>query len=290
MRRWCLAWLMAMVVCGTAVGQDCNESIFNFESDHGFDSFISPMTNPVFFEDPRMLSEARVIFANHRLPDLLGGDNVQLYAMQIRARLTENLSFIATKDGFIVSQSPVLDDGWADLSAGLKLSLYTDPESQILLSTGFTFELPTGQNRALQGNGDGEFNLFLTGGAELFEGAHLVSAGGFRLPVDSNAENKLFYWSNHFDTQLGDSGIYLFNEWNWFHWMSNGNTAIPVGGLDLINLGSNSVNGQNVVTTALGLKYKPSANVEVGVAYEIPVTATEDIIQNRIGADLIFRY
>ncbi|MEZ6134687.1 MAG: hypothetical protein R3C53_07240 [Pirellulaceae bacterium] len=41
-------------------------------SDRCFDDFISPMTNPVFFEDPRTLSEVRFIFLNHELPAALG--------------------------------------------------------------------------------------------------------------------------------------------------------------------------------------------------------------------------
>ena len=48
-----------------------------------FNDFISPMTNPVFFEDPRNLSEARFIFINHDVPNDLGGGDVQLYALQL---------------------------------------------------------------------------------------------------------------------------------------------------------------------------------------------------------------
>lgn len=154
MRGWgaCLVGCWLLANSSLALAQEAEPLLaFNFESDHDFDDFISPMTNPVFFEDPRMLTEARFIFANHQLPEILGGDSVQLYALQIRARLTENLSFIATKDGFFVSQSAILDDGWADLAAGLKLSLFTDPDRQFLLSTGFTFELPPGKTARCRG-------------------------------------------------------------------------------------------------------------------------------------------
>lgn len=286
------SWVFAIsLLCGSVAQAQLGNLPLQLESDHDFDDFISPMSNPVFFEDPRMLTEARVIFANHHLPDVLGGDNAQLYAVQLRARLTENLSLIATKDGFLVSQSPVLDDGWADVAAGLKLSLFTDPDSQLLLSTGFTFEFPSGQRRSLQGNGDGEFNLFLTGGAELIEDVHWISTGGVRLPTDRNRENQVAYWSNHFDKKLGDSGLYLFSEWNWYHWMRDAN-AFPAtfGGLDLFNFGGTGIANQNVVTTALGVKYKPNGHLEIGLAYEVPVSRNKDIIQDRLGADLIIRY
>ncbi|MEQ1825795.1 MAG: hypothetical protein ABL921_07600 [Pirellula sp.] len=80
-------------------------------SERCYDDFISPMTNPTYFEDPRQLSEVRFIFINHELPVILGNPagRIQLYAAQIRVRLTEKLSLIAVKDGYVVSQSPLLD-------------------------------------------------------------------------------------------------------------------------------------------------------------------------------------
>ena len=42
---------------GAASGGRCA-----FQSDHCFDSFISPVTNPFLFEDPRSLTEVRPIF------------------------------------------------------------------------------------------------------------------------------------------------------------------------------------------------------------------------------------
>lgn len=73
------------------------------------------MTNPVFFEDPRTLTEARLIFLNHKVPGAAAGGNVKLVACQLRAALTYRLSIIATKDGFIMSSNPLIDDGWADI-------------------------------------------------------------------------------------------------------------------------------------------------------------------------------
>ncbi len=88
----------------------CDSGLLGFglikKSEHCFNDFISPMTNPVYFEDPRQLSEVRAIFLDHKLP--LGLGSAQVYALQVRARITERLSVIATKDGFIDSSSPIL--------------------------------------------------------------------------------------------------------------------------------------------------------------------------------------
>lgn len=260
-------------------------------SDPKFTEFISPMTNPVYFEDPRTLTEARVIFLNHHLPSDLGGKDVQLYATQLRAALTEDLSVIATKDGFIVSQSDVLDDGFADIAGGLKYNFYKDADSQTLLSGGATFALPFGSTQALQGRCDGEFHLFATGGMEFLLDWHWVSGSGFRLPANAQAGNQIWYWSNHLDRRIGESGFYLFTEANWFHYMSGADAfPVPVGGQDLFNLGSTGIGGNDVVTGAFGVKYKPRTNMEIGVAYEFPYTRRKDIIQNRLTVDLIVRF
>ncbi len=121
-------------------------------SDHCFDDFISPMLDPVFFEDPRNLTELRPIYINQWVPDVIGSDvpaggSFAVYAAQFRIALTERLSLIATKDGYIVDDTEgaldtLLDDGFADVSAGLKYNLLRDPVAGRLLSLGTTYEIP----------------------------------------------------------------------------------------------------------------------------------------------------
>ncbi len=260
------------------------------ETPCGFDSFISPMTNPTFFEDPRTLSEARLIFLNHKVPGALGGGDIQLYAMHVRAALSDRLSLIATKDGYIVSSNPNVGDGWADVSVGLKYNLMANYCEQRLLSVGATYEMAVGSQRALQGNGDGTFHLFLSGGAELFQNSHWISGSGLVLPTDGDAESDLFYWSNHFDYYLGRCW-YALTEFNWYHWMESGANGIPgVEGGDLFNLGSTGVAGNDIVTGAFGLKYKPNRCTEVGLAWEVPLTDRQDVLENRLTADWIIRF
>ena len=273
----------------------CGESLFGRglikRSDHAFSDFISPMTNPVFFEDPRNVTEARGIFFQHKVPLAAGGGDVQLYAVQLRARLSENVSLIATKDGYVKSTNPLVDDGWADLAAGLKFNLIRDVANQALLSGGFTFELPTGEADPLQGNGDGELNLFLTGAKKIGCRSHWITAGGFRIPMNSTDESLSSYFSTHFDVQVRPK-MYLLTELNWYHWLQAGQDGpIPgVEGLDVINLGSPGVAGNDIVTSAAGLKFKPSKHQEIGVAFEFPLTERRDILDNRLTVDWIVRY
>jgi hypothetical protein len=88
---------------------------------------VSPVTNPIFFEDPHVQSEIRPIFAWHNIGDDLGTDgSAQLYAIQARWAVTDRLAIIATKDGWIDMNPDVglpKTDGWADIAAGVKYAI-----------------------------------------------------------------------------------------------------------------------------------------------------------------------
>ncbi len=260
-------------------------------SDRCFTEFISPITNPVYFENPRTLTEARLLFLHHRIPLTALGGKADVLALQVRAALTDRLSVIATKDGFISSSNPVVEDGWADINAGLKYNLWSNPSLQRLLSVGVTYELPVGSTRTLQGNGDGLFDLFVTGGMRIGNW-HVISASGLLLPVDRSAESSLWFWSNHLSRPIGQTNWHVLAELNWFHWLSSGNNGfpLPVEGLDLFNFGANGVAGNDIVTGAFGFRYKPSDRLELGMAWEAPLTERRDIIDNRLTVDCILRY
>lgn len=259
-------------------------------SDHCFDDFISPITNPTYFEDPRTLTEARFIYLRHKVPVAAAGGDVQLFALQLRAALSQRLSIIATKDGYIFSDNPLIQEGWADIAAGLKYNLIRDPAGQRLLSAGMTYELDSGTTRSLQGNGNGVFNLFLSHARKLNECANYMSTLGVRLPRDTAAETSMMYWSHHVDRRISDR-LFLLAEANWYNWLDSGAGGINgVEGGDLFNLGSTGVTGNDIVTAAIGLKLKPSYNQEIGFAWELPVTKREDVLDNRLTFDWIVRY
>lgn len=283
---------------GTCCGD--GERLFGLfaRSDGCFSEFVSPITNPLFFEDPRTLTEVRTIFAQHWIPEsnpVFQGGQVQYVAVQARVALTERLSIIANKDGYIWLESgndaAIPDaDGWADVAAGLKYNVIRDPENQFLVSLGTTYELDVGTHRVFQGRGDGEFHVFASAGALLAPDIHWLTASGFRLPTDTSARSQMWYWSNHWDYHVGKGWYGLF-ECNWFHWMQSAD-ALPVNfeGLDLFNLGAADVAGNDLVTVGFGAKKRFGRMNEFGVAWEVPVTERRDIIASRLYVDLILRY
>ena len=252
----------------------------------------------LFFEDPRTLTELRVHFVNQWIPGnnpVFQGGNAQFLAAQIRVALTQRLSIIATKDGYIWlnpgNPGMASSEGFADVAAGLKYNLIRNPDSQTIVSLGGTVELDTGAHRVFQGSGNGEFHLFSTAGQEFFGGlAHWNMAGGIRLPSDTTARSTMSYWSNQWDVKLTDR-LYFLTGVNWFHWLKSGNN-LPVNfeGMDLFNLGANNVAGNDVVTSSMGLRYRFGCMNEAGICWELPLTDRRDLLESRLYTDLCIRF
>jgi hypothetical protein len=261
-------------------------------SDHCFDRFISPISNPFFFEDPRSLTEVRGIFIENALPRETSGGDFQLYAGQIRGRVTDRVSIIAPRLGYLnVNQagggSP---NGFLSAPVGFKFNFIRDTERQFLVSGGLTYFIK-GSSSAFSNFGDGDYHLYLSAGKQLFDRAHWISGSGFRLPGDTNWGTQFWYWSNQWDYELVD-GIYGLIGLNWFHWMRSAglNSGSSVTALDIINIPVQGVAGTNVVTAIVGTKWKPSPHCEVGAGFEFPLTERTDILKNRLYIDFIVRY
>jgi hypothetical protein len=160
----------------------------------------------------------------------------------------------------------------------------------VIISVGTTYEIDLGEHQVFQGRGDGEFHFFLTGGQEILDNVHFLSGSGFRIPTDHTARSQMWYWSNHLDYEFRP-GWYAVTELNWFHWMRSGEAlAANFEGGDLFNLGSTDVAGNDIVTAAVGGRWKPSPRVEIGCAWEFPLTEREDLLDDRLYTDLIVRY
>lgn len=266
-----------------------------FESDRAFEGFIGPITNPVFSKDPRSLTEARFLFIQNHIPSdhPLGPGDFQAYAMQVRVALTERLTLIADKDGYgvIHPKGGGTQDGWLNLGVGLKYVFVRDVERQFLVSGGFMFEPQTGEADVFQSHGDGIFSFFLTSGKEFAGCHHLLGTIGYQVPVNSNQNSSNYYASVHLDRQIGR--FYPLVEMNWHHWVAGGDRGLPpiLGeGDGLLNLGTSGVAGNDLVTIAVGGKFKLSRNAELGAAWEFPVSNRRDLLDNRVTVELILRY
>ncbi len=255
---------------------------------------ISPVTNPLFFEDPQIHSEVRPIFLWHNIDKgfITGGGDAQVYAAQLRWAVTERLAIIATKDGYIdfnPTATLTHESGWADLAAGVKYALIDDEKANFILTPGLKFELPTGNQRVFQGNGDGEWDLFLSG-AKGWGNFHAVASAGVRLPNDLDQETA----SAHYSLQLDYHVCRYFSPFvavNVFTVLNDAKQlGLTVEGFDLINFGSSNASGRTQAAVGGGFRSRLLKNLDLGFAYEAGVTKPYGLFDDRFTVDFIWRF
>jgi hypothetical protein len=243
---------------------------------------------------------------NTILGDLPVGGDVEVYALQFEIALNDRLSIVATKDGYVdfnADETLSEETGFANLGAGLKYAFILDEASRTALSGTMTFELPTGNSDVFQGEGDGAVNLILNG-LKLVDDWQFAGSIGAQIPF-SDEQSTMGFLSAHASYEICQYFIPLV-ELNWFHVIDagdgTGNFPSQVGGGvpavvefeggDVFNLGSvNSTENRDLVTAAIGFRARISDAVNVGAAYEIPLTDEEDsVIDERVTIDLIWNF
>src|SRR5262249_46783738 len=108
--------------------------------------------------------------------------------------------------------------------------------------------------------------------------------------------------SAHLDYDVGNlHKIYPLMELNWFSYTKAGTNVYVIGdnvvvpklgfeGADLINFGARGVAGHNFVSLAFGMRYKFCEAIQLGGAFEFPITGRRDLMDYRLTFDAIFRY
>lgn len=265
-----------------------------FQSDHEFDGFTGPLSNPIQFKDPRSLTEARFVFLqNWTRPGtpVIGQSSMQVYALQLRLALTERLQIFADKDG-IVRLSPngtTSTTGLANIAAGAKYVFLRNVETQTLGSLAVQYEAPTGYANIFQNQGSGLLGIWGIFGQEFGDGWHAILQVGQNLRMNK-IDSGYFMTSAHIDKRFGK--FTPFYEANWFYYNQTG-TFLPTlntEGGGLINVGAGKVMGLNYVTNAVGFKYDVTPNAELGVGYEFQLSDRKMLLGNMLHAQLILRY
>jgi len=274
-----------------------------------------PMSNPTLFDLPLPRTNIHAFYMHQQLPSrvalangttlALGGD-INVYAVQLEYALNDRMSIVATKDGYIDfnpdnTTNFSSSSGFANLAAGLKYAFILDPIKQLAVSSTLTIELPTGDGEVFQGNGDGAANLSFAG-LKLANDWQFAGSFGAHIPFDADAESTTGFASAHVGYNFTDR-FYGLAEVNWYGVLSEGSgqrkftnqvggavpAAVNFEGGDLINLGSS--NGGDIVTAALGIRYKLSNNADLGLAYEIPLSdEKKNLMKSRITLDIMLTF
>jgi hypothetical protein len=273
-----------------------------FQSDCAFDNFISPITNPFLAEDPRSLTELRPIFMYQSIPSsqtFFGGGNLMFLGTQARVAFTDRLSVVLHKAGwvFVNPSNPGVsaDSVFSEIWLGPKFTFWRAPDTQTVAAAGLQFQLPVGGGGAFQDTGTFAMVPYVSFGRRIGEmdygSFHLINVAGIHIGTD-NRRSDYFFDSLHLDLDVGNyHTFYPTLELNWFHYTSNGleRPFLTFEGRDLANIGA-SAQGQDLVTIAPGFRYKFTDYLQMGFAVEFPIIGSRDLLQYRIGVDLIWRY
>ncbi|MBY0459155.1 MAG: hypothetical protein K2V38_17605 [Gemmataceae bacterium] len=273
-----------------------------FRSDHGYDNFISPVSNPFLAEDPRSLTELRPVFIYQKVPgdqrDFRGG-NISFFGAQARLALSDRWSLVFHKLGGI-SVNPgggsrfASDTGFAELWVGPKYTFYRGEENGALVAGGLQFQLPVGSKAAFQDTGTLSLAPYVTYGQNFFRESRFGSFNSIittGYSFSTNNQRSDYLWlTGHLDFNvLNLRRFYPLAELNWVLNTSSGR-ALTIGseGRDLINFGGQAKHG--LLTGALGGRFVLTQNAQFGAAFEIPFAGPKDFFRYRFTLDFILRY
>jgi len=252
----------------------------------GYEDFVMPVGMPIYFEDPFITTDLRLLYMHHDIPSdsALGNGQVHVAAAQIRVALSERLAFIVTKGGYswVDSRATPEGDGWNDWGLGLKYALYSDPEEQFLVSTGLRWELSNGSAEAWQGGRSDELSPFVSV-AKGWEKWHFLGALSGRFPTNRDAGNTSLVWNLHLDYELTETFRPLV-ELHGIHYLSSADEfPYRADYLDVGSLGATDVTGRDFFSAGFGFRWQARENVSVGLTYEVPLeSASENLQEHRV--------
>ena len=282
------------LLASLTVGICLTAATTNAQAQNWKDHAISPVSNPLFFEDPLIHSEIRPLFVQHNIDSSFAtkGGNARVYAIQLRYALTERLALIATKDGYIEFNPKAglkHAGGFGDLAAGVKYALIDKPDSQFILTPGVKVNLPTGNQSVFQGTGKGEWDVFAST-EKGFGDFHLIANVGLRLPNDWDANTAQAHYSLQADYYVCQYFIPFANA-NAFTILSNGKgLGLTTEGFDLINFGSSNASGRTMAAVGGGFRSRLLKDLDMGFAYEVGVTTPHGLFGDRFTVDFIWRF
>lgn len=269
----------------------------SFSEEGGFeDRYVPPLSNPIYNETPYITTEASLWYLHQVIPEksITQGGHINFGAAQLRLALTDRLGLIATKDGYadIHFGSGLEDtDGFANIALGLKYAIWQDPENDAIITVGARYEIPVGNidtsGVSLQGHGKGLADLFVSA-AKSFGDLGVEANLGTNIAARRKDNASQFHYSLHVDYAVTEK-FFPIIEINGFTPIKEGSrVALNLEGYDALNLGSSGTG--TVATVAEGFRYRFTKNIQAGVCYEQRITSRKDLFDNRVTANLLFRF
>ena len=274
-----------------------------FQSEQVLCDFISPLSNPFYFEDPRTLTEIRPIVMWQQIPSgqpSFRGGNAWFFGLQGRLAITDRFSLVVNKlgvqtfnpgDGSSLSNGASITELWF----GPKYNFYRDADNHALISAGLQFQVPLGGG-AFQNTPGASIVPYVSAAKRLlftelgtFNG---MATTGFSFAT-KNERSNYFFSSAHLDFDIGNGHRFFpLMELNWFSYTRSGNAnpGFPDEGRDLANFGAGA-SGTNSLSGTLGMRWRSlNKRWEIGGGFEFPLFGQRGILQNRVTFDFIWKF
>jgi hypothetical protein len=281
----------------------------SFQSDHCFEYFASPVTNPFYFEDPRALTELRPVFVWQKTPNenqVFAGGNNFFYGLQGRVAFTERLSLVVNKFGFntLDPRNPIdafdSSTGFSEIHLGPKFTFWRDQTTGTVMAAGLTFEVPVGSTKTFNDTGTLGLTPYFSIAQNFWKTSwgsmNFMNSTGYIFAVDNERTESLFS-SFHLDYNVRNANMFFpLVEVNYQHYTRNGGArdfGTGFEGNNFLNLGSLGIAGRNELTVALGARFALSQHIQFGLAGEFNVLGNDNgrhLDDFRLTADMILRY
>ena len=248
------------------------------------DKFVHPISSPYYNEDSFVTSDIRAWYLWHDFDDApLGGGDAQVYAVQVRLAITDQVQFVAYKDGYLTFDTDAIsDDGWNDVAAGLKWNFIQDFENNFHAAVGGGYELAIGDPSVLQNDDDVRLWASADKGFDKF---HIGANVNFLIPL-SDDDSLRFYWNAHADYYLCEWASAVL-EVHGYHTLDDGNAPPPFSTLDVADIGG----GPDVVTAAVGAEFRVIENLALRGAWETALTDDDnDLFGWRLTLSAIYSF
>jgi len=320
MKRCGLVFVSIALYASPSFANDCTALLpdFNCEGRVGrYEGFIPAQTFEYLFEDPFITTGLTAVYVQQDYPidSAFDGGEVQVYALQARLAITDRLAFIATKDGYARHKpgSAILDDqdGYFDVAAGLKYQLIDHPETQFAVAPAIRVEFPVGNKDVFSGHHHGLIIPSISF-AKGFDKLHALGSAGAELSIDRDKGVDFAFYNLQIDYKLarylspfvGLNGIYYFSDGDGSLPVQTNVPALgtlPLGtvqaalgfpgfeGAEVLNLGSDDVSGNSLISGAIGTWIPLSAKSGLGFAYEVPF-GRKDLNARRFHANFLFEF
>ena len=237
---------------------------------------VRPLTAPYLHEDAFITTDVRGWFLHHELGELEG--DLEVYALQVRVAITENLQVLAYKDGyanFSEDLSGEGDEGWEDLGLGIKWALFQDVGSQLFVAVGAGYEFGVGDDQVLQDTD--EYRLWASANKG-FDKLHFGATANYII-----SDGKYDGFAGNSDMlSLHLHADYYVNKWfspvielnGYFVQEANSSGSLP-SGVDAVSINGGEDN--NTITYALGFEFRPlDESLGLRTAYETQLNNYED--------------